>query len=259
MQYDPPPGGVQGNCHITQARPERGGALSVAGAHVIPPSVLTSTPEIPRSPASATPPIVTAEPTTELCGGVATIAVVRICPPVPLLFVHPFCCQNPRNSPCTTVIRVSHLAWNIPYRPGTMIRAGAPCFGGRSSPFIRRATREVASRAFARGTPTVYPSTHVNATHLSAAGATPASARRSARGTPFQRAVPTRFPPTSLLTHSRVANSSRRAGGRESRRVFSCSRVYEAGVVTRPSIVRVQPAASPGGSRMYFVKTENSG
>ena len=80
--------------------------MRVAFPQVCPPSVLTWTAEIPRSPARATPPIVTADPTTELCGGVATIAVVRIAP----RFVHPFCCQNPRTSPLTTEILVSHFA-----------------------------------------------------------------------------------------------------------------------------------------------------
>ena len=80
--------------------------------------MLTSTRLIPRSPARATPPIVTGPETTALYAGVAMIAVVRIAPrsfvPANSEFVHPFCCQNPKNAPCTRVTRVTHFAWNIP-------------------------------------------------------------------------------------------------------------------------------------------------
>ena len=79
MRNDPPPGGVHGKVHKTQVNPDIG-AFRVASVHVEPPSVLTSTREIPRSPAKATPPIVTAPPTTVLSGGVAMIATVWIRP-----------------------------------------------------------------------------------------------------------------------------------------------------------------------------------
>src|SRR5216117_4367672 len=123
MRNDPPRGGVHGKVHKTQVNPDIG-AFRVASVHVEPPSVLTSTREIPRSPAKATPPIVTAPWTTVLSGGVAMIATVWIRPFPSSEFVQPFCCQYPRAAPVTASIFVIHFAWNIPYSPGTMIRAG---------------------------------------------------------------------------------------------------------------------------------------
>jgi hypothetical protein len=36
----------------------------------------------------------------------------------------------------STVMRVSHLTFCIPYQPGTTRRRGNPCCGGRGSPFM---------------------------------------------------------------------------------------------------------------------------
>src|SRR5438093_6966975 len=130
-----------------------------------------------------------------------------------------------------------------------MIRAGKPCFGVRTSPFIWRASSDDGFVAFASGTPTVYPSAHVKATQ-SAVGPTPASPRRLARGIPTQRAVPTRLPPTSLLTHSSVAISSV-----ESARVERVAKEYSLVVETRPSIASRQSLTlgRRSGSRTFFV------
>src|SRR5207249_11571160 len=125
MRNDPPRGGVHGNVHNTQVSPDIG-PFRLASVHVEPPSVLTSTREIPRSPANATPPMSTIPPTTVLSAGVAIIATVFTRPCESSEFVQPFCCQYPRNSPWTTSIFVTHFAWNIPYNPGTIIRAGYP-------------------------------------------------------------------------------------------------------------------------------------
>src|SRR6266571_7784301 len=132
---DPPRGGVHGNVHNTQVSPDIG-SFRVASVQVEPPSVLTSTREIPRSPANAIPPISVVPPTTALSGGVAIIATVWIRPLPSSEFVQPFCCQYPRNSPCTASILVTHFAWNIPYNPGTMIRAGYPWAVASGPPFI---------------------------------------------------------------------------------------------------------------------------
>src|SRR3989449_4526251 len=104
--------------------------------------------------------------------------------------------------------------------------------------FIRSAIRVDGFVAFARGTPTVYPSAQVNATQ-SAGSWTPACARRFARGIPSQRAVLTRFPPTSLLTHSSVTISSR-----ESVRADSSGRV---------SVSRSEEHTSELQSRLHLV------
>src|SRR5467141_583749 len=117
IRWEPLPGEVHGNVHNRHVSPPRSGGSSEAGSQG-PSSVFTSTPEIPRSPARATPPISTEDPTTELYAGVAMIAVVRIAPLSPpgmrSEFVQPFCCQNPANGPCTRVMWVTHFAWNIP-------------------------------------------------------------------------------------------------------------------------------------------------
>src|SRR5437867_3307671 len=154
MRYEPPRGGDQSYVHMTHVRSGKGGGLSVvrvavstAGFQFTPPSVLTSTALMRRVPANAMPPILTDAPTTVPAGGVATIAVVRICPS----FVHPFCCQNPFTSPRTTVIRFTHFAENIPYLPGTTSRAGCPWFTANGPSFIECATIVVGSCAFARG------------------------------------------------------------------------------------------------------------
>src|SRR2546426_414330 len=126
IRNDPPRGGVQLKVHNTQVRARPGRGYSVASVHVEPPSVLTSTREIPRSPANATPPMSTIPPTTALSAGTAIIATVLTRPCESSEFVQPFCCQYPRNSPRTASIFVTHFAWNIPYNPGTMIRAGYP-------------------------------------------------------------------------------------------------------------------------------------
>src|SRR3989304_3624848 len=86
------------------------GPRSGAADPVPPPSVLTPTRDTPLSPENAMPPILPGPLTTESAAGVAMIAVGRTRPS----FVHPFCCQNPRTSPCTSVIRVTHFAGNIP-------------------------------------------------------------------------------------------------------------------------------------------------
>src|SRR5256884_5589527 len=109
IRNDPLRGGVQSRVHRTHVTSDFG-ELRVADFHVAPPSVLTSTAEMPRSPAKAIPPIWTTPPTTVLSAGVAMIAVVWIGP----RFVQPFCCQYPRYSPCVASIFVSHFAWNIP-------------------------------------------------------------------------------------------------------------------------------------------------
>src|SRR5437867_13208137 len=67
--------------------------------------------------------------------------------------------------------------------------------------------------AFESGTAAVYPSAHVNTIQLSTEGSAPADCRVVARRTPVHSAVLFRFPPTSLLTHSRVTNSSTVASG----------------------------------------------
>src|SRR5256885_1698707 len=56
MRNDPLRGGVQSRVHKTQVRFDFG-ELRLADFQVSPPSVLTSTAEIPRSPASAIPPM----------------------------------------------------------------------------------------------------------------------------------------------------------------------------------------------------------
>src|SRR3989475_4865316 len=93
IRNEPPCGGGQLNVHNTQVRPRPGRGYSVASIHVEPPSVLTSTREIPRSPANATPPISTFPPTTALSAGTAIIATVLTRPCASSEFVQPFCCQ----------------------------------------------------------------------------------------------------------------------------------------------------------------------
>src|SRR5207247_8640802 len=83
-------------------------------------------------------------------------SAVLFCP----WFVQPFCCQKPRYSPFTASILVSHLAWNIPYNPGTMMRAGNPWAVVRGASFIRTATIAFGFRARSRGIAAVYPSAH---------------------------------------------------------------------------------------------------
>ena len=43
---------------------------------------------------------------------------------------------KPVNGSSSTVMRVSHFTFCIPYQPGTTSRSGKPCWGGSGAPFI---------------------------------------------------------------------------------------------------------------------------
>src|SRR5947199_8464765 len=106
MRNDPPRGGVHGNVHNTQVSPDIG-PFRLASVHVEPPSVLTSTREIPRFPANATPPTVTAPPTTALSACAAMIATAWIRPFRSPEFVPPAGSPAWPNSPWTAPIFVT--------------------------------------------------------------------------------------------------------------------------------------------------------
>ena len=90
-----------------------------------------------------------------------------------------------------------------------MSRAGNPCAAGSGSPFIRTAI--IASRwcsvTQAVGKPAVNPSTE-KPTSWVAPGWIPAMSRTSVSRTPVHDALPTRCPPTSLLTQAIVTQRS---------------------------------------------------
>src|SRR5437870_12483153 len=112
--------------------------------------------------------------------------------------------------------------------------------------------------AFAIGIPAVYPSAHVK-TIQSAVGSTPADCKIVARRTPVHSAMLIRLPPTSLLTHSNVTNSS--TVGCDNRSTLAVRGPYEyvVGFDTKPSMERSHVPTSTGGSNTVFVATENSG
>ena len=88
-----------------------------------------------------------------------------------------------------------------------MSRAGNPCSAGSGWSFILTAI--IASRGWAGsvsqavGKPAVQPSTE-RGTICVAPGWTPAMSSTSVRRTPVHFALPTRLPPTSLLTQAIV-------------------------------------------------------
>src|SRR5207249_9727048 len=100
-------------------------------------------------------------------------------------------------------MRVIHLGFFMPYNPPTSSRAGNPCLDGSCSPFISYASSVSGCRASLMGIAVVYPSAHRNATFPTVVSA-PAISRIARRGTPRHFALLMRFPPTSLLMHSRV-------------------------------------------------------
>src|SRR2546427_9982845 len=108
------------------------------------------------------------------------------------------------------------------------------------------------SIAFSIGTAAVYPSAHVNTTQLPGLASTPADCKIVASRTPVHSAMPMRFPPTSLLTHSNVTNSSTVASA------WRSAYAYVVGFETKPAIESCHRLASPGGSIPFFVTTENS-
>src|SRR5947199_7213603 len=103
--------------------------------------------------------------------------------------------------------------------------------------------------AFESGTAAVYPSAHVNTIQLSTEGSAPADCRMVARRTPVHSAVLIRFPPTSLLTHSRVTNSSTVAS------VWSSAWEYVGGVEPRHWSDGADRLASTVGSITFCVTT----
>src|SRR5437667_11236584 len=111
--------------------------------------------------------------------------------------------------------------------------------------------------AFESGTAEVYPSAHVNTIQFSTEGSAPADCRMVASRTPVHCAVLIRFPPTSLLTHSRVTNSSTTDGSFAATRSRSCLYEYIIGVDTRP-LTASRQASMDGwraGSNTFFVTT----
>ena len=96
------------------------------------------------------------------------------------------------------------------------MRTGKPCSTGSGSPFMPRASIAVRPSVTAStGVPVVKPSTLVDAICWAPAR-TPASASRSASGTPRNTAFETSAPPTSLDTHVMVIGASTRRRARRS-------------------------------------------
>src|SRR3989449_4406657 len=111
--------------------------------------------------------------------------------------------------------------------------------------------------AFVIGIPAVYPSAHVKMIQ-SAVGSMPADCRIVASRTPVHSAMLIRLPPTSLLTHSNVTNSS--TVGIDNRSTLPVRGPYEyvVGFETKPPIERSHVPTSTVGSHTCFVTTENS-
>src|SRR2546425_6864519 len=104
------------------------------------------------------------------------------------------------------------------------------------------------SIALVVGIAAVYPSAHVK-TIQSAVGFIPADCRIVASLTPVHTAVLMRFPPTSLLTHSKVTNSSTVASA------WRSEYEYVVGFATNPAIESRYGPASTVGSITFFVTT----
>src|SRR5438445_13706844 len=111
--------------------------------------------------------------------------------------------------------------------------------------------------AFVIGIPAVYPSAHVK-TIQSAVGSMPADCRIVASRTPVHSAVLIRLPPTSLLTHSNVTNSS--TGGWDNRTTLPvrgrCE--YVIGIETKAAMGRARGPTLTGGPITFFVATLDS-
>ena len=91
------------------------------------------------------------------------------------------------------------------------MRTGKPCTTGSGSPFIPIASIASSTSSAERvGAPIVIPSTD-RQTSCVLAVRTPFSRRNAPSGTPSQRAVPARSPPTSLETQVRVTSRSMRS------------------------------------------------
>src|SRR5713101_4890655 len=135
-----------------------------------------------------------------------------------------------------------------------MMRAGKPWAVVRRLPFIRTATIVLGFIALGSGIPAVYPSAQLN-TIQSAVGSRPADWRRADNRTPFHWALLIRFPPTSLLTHSRVTGVSTLFGAAGSARATRSAYRYVEGLVTRPPTDNVHEASSTVGSTTFFVTT----
>ena len=121
------------------------GRFSSPARQVPPPSVDTSTLEIPRSPAKATPATVVGPETDEPSRGTSILDPVFTM----AFFDHPRCSQYPRYGESTTSIPVSHLGFFIPYVPTERTLAGNPCSRGSTRPFIPTAISVLSSMAWA--------------------------------------------------------------------------------------------------------------
>src|SRR5436309_14989331 len=108
--------------------------------------------------------------------------------------------------------------------------------------------------AFAIGIPAVYPSAHVK-TIQSAVGSTPADCKIVESRTPVHSAMLIRLPPTSLLTHSNVTNSSTAGCDNMSTLPVRGPYEYVVGFETNPPIERSHVPMSTVGSNTFFVTT----
>src|SRR3989442_3521210 len=111
--------------------------------------------------------------------------------------------------------------------------------------------------AFVIGIPAVYPSAHVK-TIQSAVGSMPADCRIVASRTPVHSAVLIRLPPTSLLTHSNVTNSS--TVGCDNRSTLPVRGPYEyvVGFETKPPMERSHVPTSTFRANTVVVYTLQS-
>ena len=138
------------------------------------------------------------------------------------------------NGSSSTVIRVSHFTFVMPYQPGTTSRSGKPCWGGSGAPFISKASSPSSAsaigseRSYHCGTPPSTPrSSAVKSTSI-APGAGPASSSSGRSAAPAHSAVPTASVSHGWLTgrgsssarplpaHSNVIGSATRSRARRS-------------------------------------------
>ena len=91
------------------------------------------------------------------------------------------------------------------------MRSGKPCSTGSGSPFMPKASIASSTSSAARvGVPMVMPSVE-RQTSCVLSDRMPFSRRRAPSGTPSQRALPARTPPTSLETQVSVTSRSIRS------------------------------------------------